>query len=82
MAGSVGAIRVPAAPEDFHGDGRGFDGDVNVVYTDRLLLGNDKSVSAQERGDVALNGRSAAKSALVPQSKVTSVGIAERLALW
>ena len=45
---------VPAAPVDFHGDGAGMHGDVDVACVNRELLFNDQAVCAEHLSDPLL----------------------------
>jgi hypothetical protein len=47
---------VPTAPEDFHGDGVGSDGQVTVIRADRRLLLDGEPPAAQQIRDLSLTG--------------------------
>ena len=48
MSGSVSAHSVPVSAKDFHGDG--IDGDIAVIYTDRLLPDNRETETGEGFG--------------------------------
>lgn len=43
MSGEMSSVAVPVSPIDFHGDGAHIKGDIDIVYANRLLLGDDYS---------------------------------------
>ena len=53
---SVSSIRMKASPGDFHGEARFFDGDVNVVGSDRLLGSYREAQAFKAVSQFALNG--------------------------
>lgn len=61
---AVATACMPVTAEDFHGDGRFIDGKVNVVYTDRSLLDNRNTVTAQAVGKIGFNRRNETQCAL------------------
>ena len=49
--------RVPSAPENFHGDGRHMNGNIEIVYTNRLLLSKGNASRTQPASHDILGGR-------------------------
>lgn len=55
---------MPATAEDFHGDGRAIDGDVDIVYIDRLLESDGVAALPEEIGQFNFSGDGVAFGAL------------------
>jgi len=60
VAPFVTTISVPVSAEDLHGDGRGVEGDIEIVGTDWLLLNDRKAEFGQPPCQVVLDGRDVA----------------------
>lgn len=54
-SGNVSPVSVPVAAEDFHGDG--MDGDVAVVWANRLLRNNSEAAPLKRGGELEFFGR-------------------------
>lgn len=65
--GFMSAVRVPASTEDFHGDGRGVDGYIDVIYPNRFLLDNVKAGEYQMACKHILDGSGVISSSLLSQ---------------
>lgn len=67
-SGTVTSVRMPATAEDFYGDGRFLDGNVNIVHADGLLLGDVQAKRSEIASKGDLNGNSADEFSLVGKS--------------
>ena len=50
--GVNGLVSVPTAPQDFHGDGAGSDGDVHVIASNRLFSGKGNAMLCETCGQI------------------------------
>lgn len=57
MSPAMVTVSMPLTAKDFHGDGRGMDGDIHIVYPKRLLLGNGIALCSQHLGEFVLGWR-------------------------
>lgn len=55
MSGSVVSMRVPVSAEDFHGDGTGIKGDVNIIRSDSFLNSGRNALICEHGLEVVLN---------------------------
>ena len=67
-SGSVLTASMPVAAEDFHGDGRGINGNINVVYANSLLQSHAQPRGNQPVRQDELGSNRAFKRALVTNS--------------
>lgn len=72
-ARGVASVRVPAAPEHFHGDGMA-DGDVHVVGADGALLDDGEATGAEHVGQLLFGGADADLSAFPADGGVVERG--------
>ena len=56
-SGGVSSITMPAAAENFHGDGRDIHGDINIVFADGFMLGDGQSTISQYVGEHSFDYR-------------------------
>ncbi len=76
-ASSMSPAAVPASAEDFYGDGRAINGDINIVYADRFLR-LDQELVGQPAGEHFLGG--AGRSCKLPGEGMAQLLIPARLA--
>lgn len=75
VSSQMASGRMKVAAEDFHGDARFFDGDVNVEWSDAALLDYGEAACAQGGGELVLNRRGFAQPGLA-SSASDKLGIA------
>lgn len=79
LTGGVTVGAVPVAPEYLHGDAASVHGNIEVVATDRLLLGHGKPVAGKVSGHNILIGRDVVHAGLPGGGDLDSVLIRMRL---
>lgn len=65
--GGMTTRSVPAAAEDFHGDGRFMDGNVHIVDTQRFLLSDSETPISESISQEIFNGRDITRLSLLGQ---------------
>lgn len=70
--GGMVAGHVPVAAEDFHGDGRLMNGDIEIVFADGFLSGNGQSGGRQPSGKLSFFDRGHRAGQLASGGRLTS----------